>query len=182
MTQNSLRVAGVFWALDSGLARRRHFPAINWTQSYSLFDLRSWFAERVAPDWPDQTRHALALLQREAELLEIVQLVGEDGLPPAEKALLQVTRLIREDFLQQRADSDVDAYCALPKQYWMLRAILTFHQLVTDALRSGGTLETMAATPETAELGRMKEWPTPDAPERIRGLIERMEQRIGVAG
>jgi V/A-type H+/Na+-transporting ATPase subunit A len=178
MTQNSLRVSGVFWALDAALARRRHFPAINWTQSYSLFDLRSWFAEQVTSDWPDQAKEALGLLQREAELVEIVQLVGEDGLPPVEKALLQATRLIREDFLQQRADSDVDAYCALPKQYWMLRAILTYYQLVTGALNAGSAWETIAAAPEIAEMGRMKEWPMPDAPERIRGLIERMEQRL----
>lgn len=178
MTQNSLRVAGVFWALDTGLARRRHFPAINWTQSYSLFDLQAWFAEHVAPLWPQQVREALALLQREAELLEIVQLVGEDGLPPNEKALLRVTRLIREDFLQQRADSPTDAYCAPLKQYWMLQAILRFNRLLDDALGRGIPLPTITALPEVVELGRMKEWAMPDAPERIQGLIERLDRAL----
>lgn len=178
MTQTSLRVAGVFWALDYNLSRRRHFPAINWTQSYSLFDLRDWFAEHVAPDWPSQASQALALLQREAELLEIVQLVGEDGLPENEKALLQVTRLIREDFLQQRADSDVDAYCAPTKQYWMLHAILRFNRLLDEALGRGTPLHVVLALPEVAELGRMKELPMPDAPDRIRELIERLERAV----
>lgn len=178
MTQNSLRVAGVFWALDYNLSRRRHFPAINWTQSYSLFDLRDWFAQHVAPDWPQQAREAQALLQREAELLEIVQLVGEDGLPETEKALLHVTRLIREDFLQQRADSDVDAYCHPQKQYWMLHAILRFNQLVSEGLERGRPLPEFLALPEVAELGRMKEWPMPEAPDRIRELIERMDKAL----
>ena len=176
MTQHSLRVAGVFWALDYDLSRRRHFPAINWIQSYSLFDLRAWFGEHIAPDWTAQAQRALAILQREAGLLEIVQLVGSEALPEAEKALLHVARVIREDFLQQPASHPVDAFCPAEKQYWMLRAILIFDQLLADALQRDATLDQAMACPEIAELGRMKEWAMPEAREQIQLLIERLKQ------
>jgi V/A-type H+/Na+-transporting ATPase subunit A len=176
MTQSSLRVSGVFWALDYDLSRRRHFPAINWTRSYSLFDLRAWFGEHVAPDWMEQTRRALALLQREAELLEIAQLVGTEALPESEKALLQVARIMREDFLQQYAYHPVDAFCPPEKQYWMLRAILTFSNLLTDAVRRGIPLDKAMAVPAIVELGRMREWQMPEAREQIAALVERLER------
>lgn len=176
MTQSSLRVSGVFWALDYDLSRRRHFPAINWTRSYSLFDLRAWFGEHVAPDWIEQTRRALALLQREAELLEIAQLVGTEALPESEKALLQVARIMREDFLQQYAYHPVDAFCPPEKQYWMLRAILSFNNLLTDALHRGVSLDKAMAVPAIGELGRMKEWPMPQAREQIGELVDRLER------
>ncbi len=176
MTQSSLRVSGVFWALDYDLSRRRHFPAINWIRSYSLFDLRAWFGEHVSPDWMEQTRRALALLQREAELLEIAQLVGTEALPESEKALLQVARLMREDFLQQYAYHPVDAFCPPEKQYWMLRALLTFNNLLTDAVRRGIPLDKAMAVPAITELGRMKELPMPEAREQIAELIERLER------
>ena len=176
MTQSSLRVSGVFWALDYDLSRRRHFPAINWTRSYSLFDLRAWFGEHVAPDWTEQTRRALALLQREAELLEIAQLVGTEALPESEKALLQVARIMREDFLQQYAYHPVDAFCPPEKQYWMLRAILSFNNLLTEAVRRGIALDKAMAVPAIAELGRMKEWQMPEARGQITALVERLEK------
>jgi V/A-type H+-transporting ATPase subunit A len=141
MTQNSLRVAGAFWGLDTGLARRRHFPAINWTTSYSLYDLRKWFVENVASDWEAQTGEALALLQKEAELLEIVQLVGSDALPEDQKALLQTARMLREDYLQQFAFHEIDGFCPPPKQYWMLRVILTFHRELARVIKRGAALE-----------------------------------------
>jgi V/A-type H+/Na+-transporting ATPase subunit A len=174
ITQNSLRVAGTFWALDYDLSRRRHFPAINWIRSYSLFDLGAWFSEHVAPDWTGQVRRALALLQREAELLEIAQLVGTDALPAAEKALLQVARILREDFLQQYAYDPVDAFCSPEKQYAMLRAILTLNDLLNAALRRGVALEMAMSIPEIGELGRMKSWAMPEARERIETLRERL--------
>lgn len=176
MTQSSLRVSGVFWALDYDLSRRRHFPAINWTRSYSFFDLRAWFGDHVAPDWMEQTRRALALLQREGELLEIAQLVGTEALPESEKALLQVARVIREDFLQQYAYHPVDAFCVPEKQYWMLRAILAFNNLLTDAIRRGIPLDKAMSVPALAELGRMKEWPMPEARGQIGDLIDRLEK------
>jgi V/A-type H+-transporting ATPase subunit A len=144
MTQNSLRVAGAFWGLDTGLARRRHFPAINWITSYSLYDLRKWFVENVASDWEAQTGEALALLQKEAELLEIVQLVGSDALPESEKALLKVGQMLREDYLQQFAFHEIDGFCPPKKQYWMLRVILTFHRELARVIKRGAPLERMA--------------------------------------
>ncbi|MBI5030600.1 MAG: V-type ATP synthase subunit A [Chloroflexi bacterium] len=146
MTQNSLRVAGAFWGLDTGLARRRHFPAINWITSYSLYDLRKWFIDNVASDWEAQTGEALALLQKEAELLEIVQLVGSDALPESEKALLKIGQMLREDYLQQFAFHDIDGFCPPMKQYWMLRVILTFHRGLARAIKRGTTLERIVKT------------------------------------
>jgi V/A-type H+-transporting ATPase subunit A len=176
MTQNSLRVAGTLWALDYDLSRRRHFPAINWTRSYSLFDLHAWFRQQIAPDWGEQTRRALVMLQREAELLDIVQLVGQEALSDSEKALLRVARVLREDFLQQYAHHQIDAFCRPEKQYWMLRAILTFQTLLMDALQRGVALEPALAVPDIALLARMKEWAPPEAEELIRQLIERLQR------
>ncbi len=176
MTQNSLRVAGVFWALDYDLSRRRHFPAINWIRSYSLFDVRAWFGEHIAPDWSEQTRRALALLQREAELQEIAQLVGVEALPETEKGLLHVARILREDFLQQHAYDAVDAFCSPEKQYLMLRAILSFDKLLNQALQRGIPLDKAMALPEIQQLARMKEWKMPEAEEKIRVLNAQMER------
>jgi V/A-type H+-transporting ATPase subunit A len=178
MTQNSLRVAGAFWALDYDLSRRRHFPAINWIRSYSLFDLRAWFRENVAPDWNEQVRRAQALLQREAELEEIAQLVGVEALPESEKALLQVARILREDFLQQYAYDVADAFCPVEKQYAMLRAILVLHNLLDEAVRRGVALEKALSVPEIGELARMKEWQMPAAREKIRDLTGRLEKAL----
>ncbi len=146
MTQNSLRVAGAFWGLDTGLARRRHFPAINWITSYSLYDLRKWFTANVASDWDAQTVEAIALLQEEAKLMEIVQLVGSDALPEDQKALLQTARMLREDYLQQFALDPVDGFCPPTKQYWMLRVLLTFHRELGHALKRGTPLALKTAT------------------------------------
>jgi V/A-type H+-transporting ATPase subunit A len=146
MTQNSLRVAGAFWGLDTGLARQRHFPAINWITSYSLFDLRKWFIENVATDWEAQTGEAMALLQAESKLLEIVQLVGSDALPEDQKELLQVARMLREDYLQQFAFHEIDGFCPPKKQYWMLRAILTFHHELERILKHGTSVERITKT------------------------------------
>jgi V/A-type H+-transporting ATPase subunit A len=179
MTQSSLRIAGTFWALDYDLSRRRHFPAINWLRSYSLFDLNGWFKHQVAPDWQSQMRQALALLQREEELLEIVQLVGPDALPETEKAVLQVARLIREDFLQQFSFHEIDSFCPPEKGYWMLRAILTFRQLVDEALGRGVSLERVMALPVVSEIARMKELPVAQASAAIQAIIQHMEVAFG---
>ena len=119
ITQNTLRIAGTFWALDTSLANRRHFPSVNWIKSYSLYleSLKEWYTKNIAPDWMEIRDQTMYFLQKEIELLEIVQLVGPDALPESEKLILEVTRMIREDFLQQSAYSDVDSYCPLDKQY-----------------------------------------------------------------
>jgi V/A-type H+/Na+-transporting ATPase subunit A len=123
MTQHSLRLAGTFWALDTALARSRHFPAINWTRSYTLYELDAWFAEHVAGDWPELRGWALELLQEETSLLEIVQLLGADALAAPQRVVLATGRLLREDFLQQSAFDEADASCPPPDQHAMLAVI-----------------------------------------------------------
>ncbi|HYM00304.1 MAG TPA: V-type ATP synthase subunit A [Blastocatellia bacterium] len=174
LTQSSLRVAGVFWALDYDLSRRRHFPAVNWTRSYGLFNLAEWFKQNVAPDWNDNVQLAMRLLQRESELLEIAQIVGTEALPDSEKALLQAARVLREDFLQQYAYHEVDGFCALEKQHLMLRAILALYDGLTEALKRGVSLDRSLAIPEIAELARMKEWPMPEAKQKIEILTAQL--------
>ncbi len=174
MTQNSLRVTGVFWGLDTDLARRRHFPAINWISSYSLYKLDTWFDGQVAEDWDAQLRRARALLQREAELQEIVQIVGADALAEIEKGELAVGRILREDFLQQSAFSD-DAFCPLEKTYWMLKVILAFHDQMAEALQRAVPLERVLVPAVLDQMARMKEWPPELVPGRARELLTRID-------
>jgi len=175
MTQNSLRVVGTFWALDYDLSRRRHFPSINWTRSYTLYNLREWYARQAAPDWNDLTREAMALLQREVELLEIVQLVGPDALAESQREVLAVARMLREDFLQQSAYHEIDRFCPLSKAYWMLHTILEFHRHAVSALEAGISLERLTALPVVAEIARMKELPAGEAEEKLKAMIAKME-------
>lgn len=159
ITQNTLRVVGTFWALDTNLAYRRHFPSVNWIKSYSLYldAIAEWYDKSIARDWKELRDKAMYLLQKEVELQEIVQLVGPDALPDSEKAILDVTRMIREDFLQQSAYSDTDAFCPVEKQYLMLKAIMTYHEQAGLAMNRGVSLRQVQALPLKASIGRMKE-------------------------
>jgi V/A-type H+/Na+-transporting ATPase subunit A len=158
VSQNTLRVTRVFWALDAALASRRHFPSINWLQSYSQYgaDLERWFRTDVAKDWPEQRAKALEILQKESELQEIVQLVGVDALPEREKAILDVARMIREDYLQQGAYDEIDTYTSIQKQYRMLRALLTFGDRESEAIQRGATVAQIAKLPVRSKISRMK--------------------------
>ncbi len=158
VSQNTLRVTRVFWALDASLANRRHFPSINWLSSYSLYgdDLAPYYGEKVAKDWVSLRRRALELLQKEAELQEIVQLVGSDALPEREKGILDTARMIREDYLQQSAYDDVDTYTSIEKQYRMLRTILTFGRLEEEAIGKGVPLARITELPVRVKISRMK--------------------------
>ncbi|GAB4432800.1 MAG: V-type ATP synthase subunit A [Anaerolineae bacterium] len=176
MTQNSLRVTGAFWGLDTDLARRRHFPAIIWINSYSQYKLNDWYNQQVAEDWAGQRQRARALLQREAELQEIVQLVGTDALAEIEKGDLAVGRLLREDFLRQSAIGD-DAFCPLEKTYWLLKVILSFYDYIAEALRQGTPLEQVLAHPAVDQIGRMKEWPPDTAASRAQELLKAVDGR-----
>jgi V/A-type H+-transporting ATPase subunit A len=139
VSQNTLRVTRVFWALDASLASRRHFPSINWLTSYSLYadDMSDWYKNNVSSDWIPLRQEALELLQRESELQEIVQLIGYDALPEPEKGILDTARSIREDYLQQSAYDEVDTYTSIKKQYLMLSTILEFGRLESDAIKKG---------------------------------------------
>ncbi len=175
VTQNSMRVASTFWALDYDLSRRRHFPAINWTSSYSLYNFRDWFEREVATDWDELSREAMALLQREVELLEIVQLVGPDALAEPERAVLAVARMLREDFLQQSAYRDVDRYCSIQKAYWMLKTIMDFYHHTQAALESKIPLERVTALPVVSDIARMKEFQADAAEKEIRAIMDRVQ-------
>ncbi len=173
ITQNTLRIAGTFWALDAQLAYRRHFPSVNWIRSYSLYldSISSWYREETAPDWLDLRSQAMFLLQKEVELQEIVQLVGPDALPDKEKAILEITRIIREDFLQQNAYSEEDAFCSLEKQYWMLKVILWYYESIRATMRRGVPLSQLLGMQVRQEIARMKEETDIDA---IRKMTDRV--------
>jgi V/A-type H+-transporting ATPase subunit A len=180
MTQNSLRVTGAFWALDTSLAHRRHFPAISWTKSYTLYlgQVRDWFEDEVADDWRVVRERAMSILQKETELQEIVQLVGPDALPETEKIILEVARMLREDFLQQFAFDEIDAYCPPKKAYWILKTILAFNDAATQAMSRGVSLRQVMQLPLRDEVSRMKTTPHEDALERMPVLVQEINEQI----
>ncbi|ADD04950.1 A-type ATP synthase subunit A [Natrialba magadii ATCC 43099] len=163
VTQNTLRIVKTFWALDADLAERRHFPSINWNESYSLYrqQLDPWFRDNVADDWPEVRQWAVDVLDEEDELQEIVQLVGKDALPEDQQLTLEVARYLREAWLQQNAFHDVDTYCDPKKTYRMLLAIKTFNDEAFDALEAGVPVEEITDVDATPRLNRMNtsdEW------------------------
>jgi V/A-type H+/Na+-transporting ATPase subunit A len=179
VSQNTLRVARVFWALDASLASRRHFPSINWLQSYSLYinDLEPWFRANLSKDFVPLRQKALEVLQKESELQEIVQLVGVDALPEREKAVLDVARMLREDYLQQSAYDDVDTYTSIQKQFRMLRAILSFGEREQEAIGKGATVAQLQRLPVRTKLSRMK-W-IPEA--ELQSQFDQLETEVGEA-
>jgi V/A-type H+-transporting ATPase subunit A len=139
VTQSTLRIAGAFWRLDASLAYRRHFPAIHWNGSYSLYLplLDQWYRENLEPNYPEMRDAISRLLQQEASLQEMVQLVGPDALQDHERLIIELGRIIREDFLQQDAYHENDAYCSMGKAQGIMRMILSFHQQADKALEAG---------------------------------------------
>ena len=177
VSQNTLRVTRAFWGLDASLASRRHFPSINWLTSYSLYKdvLSSWYSSNVSPDFLEMQSKAMLILQQEAELQEIVQLVGPDALPERERAVLDAARMIREDFLQQSAFSEVDAFTSMKKEMLMLKVILTFHDQEVRAVESGIPLAKVLSLGVRGRIGRMKEIPEDRAQDDISKLLEETE-------
>jgi V/A-type H+/Na+-transporting ATPase subunit A len=184
MTQNSLRITGAFWALDTSLAYRRHFPAISWIKSYTLYldQIQEWYLRNVDEEWRTLRDKAMSLLQKEVELQEIVQLVGPDALPDFAKAVLETTRMLREDFLQQFAFSDTDAFCSLRKQYLMLKVILTYYDCLEEVLVQGVPLRQATEHPIKNEIARMKEIPSEEAEEKISELVDRVRRELESLG
>lgn len=158
VSQATLRIVKVFWGLDSSLAYKRHFPAINWLTSYSLYTdmLSSWFAENAAPDWMEYRQKLMNMLQEEAELEEIVKLVGMDALSAPDRLKLETARSIREDFLHQNAFHEVDTYTSLNKQYDMMRLILSYYDKASDGLQKGASVEKLVSLPVREDIGRFK--------------------------
>ncbi|WP_122087955.1 V-type ATP synthase subunit A [Halalkalicoccus subterraneus] len=157
VTQNTLRIVKTFWALDADLAERRHFPSIDWNESYSLYkdQLDSWFVENVADDWPETRQWAVDVLDEEAELQEIVQLVGKDALPEDQQLTLEVARYLREGFLQQNAFHDVDQFSPPEKSYLIWKAIKTFNDEAFSALEAGVPVEEITAIDAAPRLNRI---------------------------
>lgn len=180
VVQNTLRVVKVFWALDTALAFRRHFPAINWLTSYSLYldTLEEWFRQSVAKDWPELRREAMAILQKEAELLEIVRLVGPDALPEVDRATLEAARMIREDYLMQHAYHPVDSYCLPHKMYRMLKIILQFNRHMKEAISKGVPLSKILKLPVKEDIARMKIVPHDKVDEVYNSIEQKMEQQF----
>ena len=158
VSQSTLRIVKVFWGLSASLAYRRHFPAIDWLQSYSLYTdrLEKWYADEVAPDWNELRVEAMSILQEEEELNEIVRLVGVDALGWKDRLTLEVARSLREDYLHQNAFDDIDTYTSLAKQYRMLRLILSFREKGQAALDNGANLSDVIGLPVREKIGRAK--------------------------
>ena len=161
VSQATMRIVKVFWGLDANLAYRRHFPAINWLTSYSLYRdrLEDWYTANVDPKWTEQTKEVSRVLQAEAELDEIVKLVGVDALSPEDRLTLEVARSIREDFLQQDAFNLDDSYCSLQKQFEMVGLIFYFRAQALEALKKGADIEKIAMLDSREQIGRAKNVP-----------------------
>ncbi|MBQ4112435.1 MAG: V-type ATP synthase subunit A [Clostridia bacterium] len=185
VTQATLRIVKVFWGLDSSLAYRRHFPAINWLNSYSLYRdrLEPWFAEHVSPKWMEYTGRCLKTLQLEDSLNEIVKLVGVDALSAEDRLTLESARSIREDFLQQNAFEDEDCYTALDKQYCMMGLVFAFEDKARRAIAEGANIDKLAELPVRERIGRFKSVPyaaykteaekiTAEMTEQLNGLVQ----------
>ena len=158
VSQATLRIVKVFWGLDSALAYKRHFPAINWLTSYSLYadSLSDWFNKNVKPDWYKLRGRLMAILQEESELEEIVKLVGMDALSPSDRLKLEAARSIREDYLHQNAFDEVDTYTSLNKQYLLMELILAFYDKSLEALGKGAAIEKIVAMSSRERIGRFK--------------------------
>lgn len=158
VTQATLRIVKVFWGLDSNLAYRRHFPAINWLISYSLYvdRMKDWYSNNVSRDYNNYRTEMMKILQEEAELEEIVRLVGVDALSPKDRVTLEVARFIREDYLHQNAYHEVDTYATPHKQFRMLKVILTYYYLAQDAVKTDVNLKELFSLPVIEKIGRAK--------------------------
>ena len=183
VSQATLRIVKVFWGLDSTLAYKRHFPAINWLTSYSLYlDLLApWFDKNVSPDWMKLRQRMMTVLQEEAELEEIVKLVGMDALSPKDRLKMETARSIREDFLHQLAFHEVDTYTSLNKQLDMMRLILEYYDRCTEALERGADIEKLSALPVREAIGRFKYTKEEDVQKEYSKVIAELSEQIETA-
>ncbi|MFH1240458.1 MAG: ATP synthase subunit A [Candidatus Diapherotrites archaeon] len=178
VTQNTLKITKVFWALDAKLAQRRHFPSINWLESYSLYSetLSSWYVDNVGKDWPEIRRKTMQILQKESALQEIVQLVGSDALPEKERLTLETAKILREGFLQQNAFHEVDSYCSLKKQYGMLKSMISFSNQAETAIDAGVAIDSIVNMNSKAKL--TKAWSIPE--KEFEKEIEKISKEMTV--
>lgn len=179
VTQNTLRIIKTFWALDSDLADKRHFPAINWLTSYSgyLDRIEDWWEENVGEDWREYRDRAMEILQEEDELREIVQLVGPDALPDRDRAVLEAARVIREDYLQQNAMHEIDTYCSPKKQLGMFEIALKYYDEVVGAVKEGAPVEEATRIPVRGEIAQMKRLPEDQFEEEAPKIMQKIEKQ-----
>jgi V/A-type H+-transporting ATPase subunit A len=170
----------VFWGLDYNLSYKRHFPAINWLQSYSLYQdkLSDWYRENISRDWNKFRADTMRILQEEAELQEIVQLVGIDALSPADRVTLEAARSIREDYLQQDAFNEDDTYTTLDKQYRMLKIILAFYEKSQEAIKKGVDINDLFSLPVRVKISRMKLLPQKEGSKPFDEIEEELSKQI----
>lgn len=180
VTQNTLRITKVFWALSKSLAERRHFPAIDWLTSYSLYldSVEEWYRTKTKQPWKDLRRDAMSLLQRDEELREIVMLVGPDALSESQRATLEAARMIKEDFLMQSAQHPIDSYCSPEKTTEMIRLILKFHERMTKAVEQGVSLQHILDIPVRHDIARCKIEPSEGFGEVAKGIEQRLEDQF----
>ena len=180
VSQATLRIVKVFWGLSSKLAYARHFPAIDWLQSYSLYldRLSGWFNQHVSDEWSSLVQKTMALLQEESELDEIVRLVGIDALSYRDRLTLECTRSIREDYLHQNAYHEVDTYSSPRKQYLLLRTILSFYEKSLQALQEDAPFSKLVSLPVREQIGRMKYVPEQEIEARCEEIAQTMNEQI----
>ena len=183
VSQAPLRIVKVFWGLDASLAYKRHFPAINWLKSYSLYldDMEKWFNGQVAEDWMEGRQKMMTLLQEEAELEEIVKMVGMDALSPSDRLKMEAARSIREDFLHQNSFHEVDTYTSLKKQHMMMVLVNEFFDRATDALKDGASLQKLISMPVREQIGRFKYVTEDKLDEEFKQVDETLSAQIAAA-
>ncbi|MCK5299208.1 MAG: V-type ATP synthase subunit A, partial [Candidatus Heimdallarchaeota archaeon] len=177
VTQNTLRITKVFWALSKDLAARRHFPAIDYLISYTLYtnELTPWYVKNVNPAFMSYRSEAMSLLQKDKELEDIVQLVGPEALPESEKIILESARMLKEDFLQQNAFSDVDSFSTIQKQWLMLKIIIDFYQKMRELYNQGVKLPEMMNLPIIDKIARLKYIPNDNAEKDMKGILAEID-------
>ncbi len=180
VSQATLRIVKVFWGLDSALAYKRHFPAINWLNSYSLYldNMELWFNEHVEADWMENRQKMMTILQEEAELEEIVKMVGMDALSAGDRLKMEAARSIREDFLHQNSFHEIDTYTSLKKQYMMMHLVLAFYEESVAALEKGAPLQKLIQMPVREQIGRFKYVPEDKVEEEYRKVNEELHVEI----
>ena len=180
VAQSTLRIVQVFWSLDSALAYQRHFPAINWLSSYSLYSekIDLWMNENISADWSKLRKDAIALLQEESELQEIVRLVGHDSLSFTDRLKLEAARSIREDFLHQNSFHDIDTYTSLAKQFYMLNCLMNYYYEAIDAIARNADYQRLISLPIRDDLARMKYIPEDDVKQSYDDFLERIHTEI----
>lgn len=183
VSQATLRIVKVFWGLDSALAYKRHSPAINWLTSYSLYvdNMANWFNEEVAADWMEDRQKMMTILQEEAELNEIVQMVGMDALSPTDRLKMEAARSIREDFLHQNSFHEIDTYTPLRKQYLMMKLVLAFYEKSVDALNKGADMNALIAMPVREKIGRYKYTTDADIESEYKNVEEELDKEVAAA-